>query len=96
MPRWRVLLEGRNFWLRVDGQLQRLGFYTTRFVDAFDEKAAELMAVQLIRDDPKLGEALNERSDPPMICVEQVTRVAVPDSEYANAGYTFYLEGIDA
>ena len=96
MFHWRVLLEGRNFWLRVDSDTRRLGFYTTRFVEAEDERSAELVAIQLIRDDPKLPEVLHQRSDPPMIYAEEITAVAAPDRDHPNTGYTFYLEEGDA
>ena len=96
MPCWRVVLEGRNFWLELDGEPKRLGFVTTRFVDAPDSGSAELSAVQMIREDPKFGHLLNERSDSPTICVEEVTEVSSGETNRPNAGYTFYEEDLDA
>ena len=92
MPHWKVFLNGKNFWLLVDGAPRRLGFYTTRFVEAADERAAELAAVQLLRDDPKLKEVLNERSDPPIIVAEEIAEIFAPDQGLSNLGYAFYNE----
>jgi hypothetical protein len=91
-----VVLNGQNFLLRVEGEVCRMGFYTTRFVEADDERAAEVAAVDLIRADPKLQVVTNDRSDPPMIYADEVVEVAGPDPEYPNAGYAFYSEEGDA
>ncbi len=96
MSHWRVKLNGKNFWLRLDADPKRLGFYTTRYVEANNAQEAELAAVQLIRDDPELQGVLNERSDPPMIYAEEIIEVTVLDSKYVNAGYTFYIEDTEA
>ena len=69
------MLNGENFWLRLDGDSKRLGFYTTRYVEARDAKEAELAGVQQIRQDPKFQQVLNQRSDPPTIHVEQIVEV---------------------
>ena len=92
MPHWRVLMNGRNFWLRVEDRPQRLGFYTTRFVVAEDKPSAELAACNLLRDDPRLQAVLNDRSDPPVIQAEEVVEVSAPDGDPPNAGYAFYGE----
>src|SRR3989344_8655760 len=36
MPLWQVRLNGKNFWLRMNGSPGRFGFYTTRYVEATD------------------------------------------------------------
>src|SRR3989338_3851653 len=88
MPLWQVRLNGKNFWLRMNGSPGRFGFYTTRYVEATDAREAELVAVQLIRDDPELRGVINERADPPMIHAEEIIPVPVPDAKVPNAGYT--------
>jgi hypothetical protein len=49
MPFYRCVILGENFPLRVDGQEELHGFYTTRWVQALDEKRAELKAVEMVR-----------------------------------------------
>lgn len=41
MKKYRVFVRGENFLMNVDSVNQMLGFYTTRFVEAEDEQAAE-------------------------------------------------------
>ena len=89
-------MRERNFWLKLEGEPQRLGFYTTRFVEARNSEAAEATAVQVVREDPKLQRTLNDRSDPPMIFAEEVSEVVERDPEYPNTGYTFFPEENDA
>jgi hypothetical protein len=96
MALWRVLLNGQNFHLLVDGEPTRVGFYATRLVDAEDAYAAELAAVQTVRDDARFGHILNPRSDSPMIFAEEVARVADSDAGAAPGGYTFYLDHEEA
>ena len=92
MRKYRVVLNGVNFWLTLDDQPQRLGFYTTRFVEADNVEMAENHAVQLIRDDPNLFPlVLNEQSDPPMVYVEDIEEIdSFEGAGELNTGYTFY------
>ena len=87
---YRVLLHGQNFLLSTDEGPRRLGFYATRFVKARSPDRAEEIAVDLVRDDPTLGEAvLNPRDDPPMISATEIQEVG----ELQRAtGFTFYPE----
>ncbi len=88
--KFKVMLRGQNFLIMSDGQLQRLGFYTTRFVEAKDPKEAEMRAVQLVREDEKLkGCVKNERPNPPMLFLEEIEQVSrFPRNR--GKGYTFY------
>jgi hypothetical protein len=87
---YRVLLNGRNFTLKVDGHPERMGFYTTRFVEASGTEEAENRAVELIRDDPTLRDVvLNPRDDPPMVFVDEIEEVS---ALRPAAGYTFYRQ----
>ena len=93
MPHYRVKLAGENFRLTVEGKRMKLGFVTTRLVEARDEAQAELEAVRLIREDPTLAEVHNERADPPMIYCEGIDEVEGTESASAvQPGFTFYPE----
>jgi hypothetical protein len=71
--------------------------FTTRFVQAASEIEAESAAVELIRQDPKLGRSvLNERADPPTIHVEDVDEVAVDDVPQVTPGFAFYPASQDS
>ena len=57
MPHYRVFLNGQNFWLEFDQRRRRVGFFTTRFVEAADQRTAETAAVGALRAERKLGES---------------------------------------
>ncbi len=92
MGRYRVMLNGKNFWMKVDDEPQRLGFYTTRFVEAPNSDQARQHALRLVREDPKLaGMVLNESSDPPMLSVGEIEEVeSFEEFESVPPGFTFY------
>ena len=94
MKKYKVFLTGRNFWMEANGQPKQMGFYTTRFVNADTPENAENLAVQLIREDSKLREAvINERSDPPTIYAEDIELLQTFEGiKVPGTGYTFYEE----
>ncbi|HEX6733126.1 MAG TPA: hypothetical protein VF074_24100 [Pyrinomonadaceae bacterium] len=94
MKKFRVFVRGENFLINLDRMNQKPGFYTTRFVEAEDEEAAEYAVMDLLRSDPKLVKAvLNEKSDPPMMYAEKIEELdsseAFPDPA---VGFAFYGE----
>jgi hypothetical protein len=93
MNKYKVLLNGRNFWMNIDNQPKLMGFYTTRFLEADTPELAENRAAQLIRGDAKLREAvINDRSDPPMIHAEEIVLLQTLEGiEPPGSGYTFFF-----
>jgi hypothetical protein len=88
---YRVLLRGENFLINTDEKATLFGFYTTRFVKANDPEEAELLAVDLIRQDDSLRKTvLNEQSDPPMIFAKEIAEVDPDDVPESVGGYTFF------
>src|SRR5262249_3495130 len=78
--KYKVFLNGRNFWTHEDGQPKLMGIYTTRFVEADTPEMAEDAAVQLIREDGKLRKAvINDKSYPPMIYAEEIVMLETFD-----------------
>lgn len=93
MPYFRVLLNGENFWLPMDGKPSRLGFFTTRFVEAGNESDAELMALAMLREDSSLKGVLNEVTDPPMIYCDEIEEIEpFQPASVVQQGFTFYPE----
>ena len=91
MALFKILMSGDNFWLHMDGKPSRIGFCVTRFVRAESAEAAEKAAVQMIRGDQKLRGILNDRSDPPVIHVDEVGEIANDDGEeLIQLGFAFY------
>jgi hypothetical protein len=74
MSAFRVVIEGGNVMLRMEGSIRRMGFYTTRFVRASDSEEAGAVAVRQARHD--LGAlALNEPEDPPAVSVQAIESI---------------------
>lgn len=70
---FRILLHGQNFLVDVEGEEQKLGFYVTRFLKAFEPDDAAGGAFALLREDPILSDAvLNGPNDEPFVDVEEM------------------------
>src|SRR6266542_154074 len=73
MKKYSVLVRGENFLIKVEGEDQKLGFYTTAFVEAKDEDEASKKAVDLLRDDQEFKRSVsNDQSDPPLMFVDEI------------------------
>jgi hypothetical protein len=94
-PKFRAFIHGVNFHIR-DGdtqQVEPLGFYVTAFVEAHSAEDAELAAVALLRDAPKLrGQVLNTPEDPPRMFVEEIEELSEwpADCVHPLSGFAFY------
>lgn len=94
MNKYRVILEGRNFLLDANGEIQKYGFYATRYVEASTPDEAERNAVQTIRGDSLLTDSvMNENADPPMIYLDSLDVLSSFDGVNAPGnGYSFYMD----
>jgi hypothetical protein len=92
MGRYRVLINGQNFLLPREGRVQRLGFYTTRFVSAVDREAAKRLAIESVLNLPNLLDLVaNIEQDPPLIDAEEVDELDSSDDS-TDTGLAFYLD----
>jgi len=97
MPTYEVELNGRNFWLEVDGVPRRMGFYALRYVAASTPEDAVQAAVKAIRRHESLANVLNERSDPPKVFAEDIIELSEdPESEEMESDLSFYPEDDDS
>ncbi|HKY29836.1 MAG TPA: hypothetical protein VJM12_17985 [Pyrinomonadaceae bacterium] len=94
MKKYKVFVRGENFLINLDGVEQKMGFYTTRFVEAENEVAAEYAVMDILRSDPKLVQGvLNEKSDPPMMYAEEIEELkSMKGYPVPGAGFSFYPE----
>src|SRR5262245_12359724 len=93
MPKFRALIEGRNFLLRVAGKTARHGFYQTVFVEAPDPHAAELEALQVVRDDVDLKAQIhNPATDPPRLALESISAIDDGSAMPTPTGRTYFRE----
>ncbi len=91
MPSYRCLIEGRNFLVCINGEKSKQGFYKTVFVNSANPEQAELDAVQLIRESDLRDLVKNDRSDPPMLFLDEIEEIEEQEIEnYSPGGATWY------
>ena len=96
MKKYKVLIEGRNLLLNVDGQEQKIGFFTTRWIEANNANDAEKFAIENIRNDPKIkNNILNFKTDPPFMHASEVEEVNFLSGKETNTGFVFFPEESD-
>lgn len=98
MKKFRVFVRGENFLINLDDVQQKLGFYTTRYVEALNEEAAECVVMDMLRGDPKLAKGvLNNKSDPPMMYAEEVEEIdSFKGLPLPGTGFAFYPDEKEA
>ena len=98
MKKFKVMVRGENFLLNLEGVEQKLGFYTTRFVEAQNEEAAEYDVMEMLRADPEFGKGvLNDKSDRPMMYAEEVEEIdSFEGVTLPGTGFAFYPEENEA
>ena len=72
-----------------------VGFYTTRFVRADSPAQVELLALELLRSDPRLDIDPSKRTGDARIFFESIEEIdAIPeDVNAAGTGYAFFRMG---
>jgi len=91
MKHYRILLNGENFLISIEGKQSFMGFYTTRFVSAVTPEKAELNAVNSIKTDTKIIDiTLNTiEHKQPIIYMDEIEEIKENDKE-ENYGYGWY------
>ena len=79
MPRYRVIIHGENFRLKLEDRWEKVGFFTPRFADAPDPLLAEHTALEDFRQSTKYRDlieiTLNSVDDPPLLHGEDIEEV---------------------
>ena len=77
--------------MRKDEGAERLGFYTSRFIEAPGEDDVERCAVEHIRGDTKLRSVvLNPPDAPPEVFIEEFVEVDPDTVPETQGGFTFF------
>jgi tRNA (Thr-GGU) A37 N-methylase len=94
MPIYAVLIDASNFLIDIDGATAKHGLFTTRVVEAANPAAAELAAVQMLRDDQDLRSiTLNAKDDPPVMDIQGISEVeSMPDTQSGKVWYKMEME----
>lgn len=90
MGNYRVLLHGHNLWLELEGRVQLIGFYVTRFVEADSTLEAGRRALAVVEAEPHLRAARNKRGDPPFVDVSEACSVERAEVPQIPPGYALY------
>jgi hypothetical protein len=92
MQKYRVAIKGRNLLAEIDGVRDRLGFYTTVFVEALSVQDAEFRAIDMLREDTRLRDmALNAKDDPISFCAEDVSEIdSFEGMRLPRTGFTLF------
>ena len=90
MNKYKVTVEGINFLIGVDDEIRKYGFFTTRFVEAWDADEAEAKVMDMLR--VELKELVqNEKSDSPMMFVEEIEELKTFGKFLVpGTGFTWY------
>ncbi len=78
MAWFRVFACGEDFPVVLDGQVEIVGFYTTRYVEAENASQAEELVSELLFEDPDLETPAGYDDLQPRIMIEEVEQVAAP------------------
>ena len=93
MPLFRCFIRGDNFPGKLIGQDDPIGFYTTRFVEADSPAQAEMLAVDLLRNDPSLDVPPEHRTQDARVYFEDIDEVPGDAEKKPNSGFTFFTMG---
>jgi hypothetical protein len=78
MPWFRVFACGEDFPVVLDGQVEVVGFYTTRYVEAETAGEAEAIASEMLFEDPDLETPPGYEEYQPRLVFEEVEQVSAP------------------
>ena len=93
MNKYRLLMNGKNFLIKVNNQEEKLGFYQTIYLESSNAEQAELDAVQIIRNSDLKELVLNDKEDPPMIYLEEIEEIdSFKGVENMIEGRAFYTD----
>ena len=96
MTTYLVCLNGKNFLIDGDEGPRKKQFRSTRLVEAENQNRAEVIARELINNDPRLQNSeLKEGSDPPVINLESVSEVPAMAYDSQKRANSFFWKNDD-
>lgn len=92
MNKYKILIEGNNFQILENREVRRLGFYTTRFIQAVDVEDAKKIALELIRAELK-DAVVNEKDNPPLMFIDKADEILTfGDNLIPGSGFTWFKD----
>ena len=90
---FKVSVHGKDFPGAILGKSERVGFFTTRFVEAASQAEAEQATLALLHADPALSVAPEHRTREATVFVESIVEVPMWTERKPSAGFSFYVMG---
>lgn len=92
--KFKIFINVENVLTEIDGDLTRVGFYTTRIIKAVNMDDAMSKAKDLLYSEDKFKKIVqNDLSDPPSFKVDEINEIGVLESfKRKDLGYVFYKE----
>jgi hypothetical protein len=91
MQKFKVIVEGRNVFMKLDEQIVCMGFFATRLIEADTLERAKQAALKLLKMEV-MDIILNPRDNPPAFAVEDAFEVRAADIDHPLSGFTWYPE----
>jgi hypothetical protein len=93
MNRYKAFVHGHNLFLTLEGKQERMGFYTTRVVEAATPSDARLRAVELVEHDLRQRGIDWSNSDwSPKLDIEELDQVDWDFDGPDKIGFCFYVD----
>lgn len=91
--KFRVLIEGENLLIAMMG-IEKLGYFTTRYVEGVDVDEACEYALDSVRNElHSMGGLLNDLNDPPRVVISEVAQISsFKGIDVPGRGFTFFPE----
>lgn len=91
---YKLTIRGENFLMKINGQMQKLGFYNTRYVKAQNEEEAEHLIVHVLMNELKEQNSVkNNEYDPPRMFLEEIQEMeSFKDVQLPGSGFIFHTE----
>lgn len=93
MPLFRCAITGEDFPGKILHQEDPVGFYTARYVEAETPEEAELLVLDLLRNEAALDLAPEHRSENAKVYFESIDEVPEDTERTPNAGFVFFTMG---
>lgn len=89
--KYSVVVEGVNIYLNR-GRIERMGFFTTRWVEALKNDEAEKSAIELVKQELETMDVLcNSPQDPPTFSIDKVREIDSFDGFMVpGKGFSFF------
>ncbi len=92
MKKYSVLIKGKNLRFNIDGETCMHGFFTTRYVEAYNKREAKGISLNLIKKELR-SSISNDSVNPPKFLFEDVSEIDdFEGCEAPGAGFTFFEE----